>query len=657
MQNSNPMKNAIPTLRSRASKQESMSTFAIRTKAWLIGSLILALSAIVGLPTQAATILCVLRDRDSDPSNGINMNPSDDPPYTNRLGSVLGHTLILLGNSPSQVATPDDWKTNGPIDMVFISGSVRVGDVAAAYRDCNVPVVYSEAGITAPQGMADDTSNQAGALGNQTNVLIVNPSHPLAAGFSGVVNVYLNPTPNGRLNYITTNAHLINVATVANNQALSVISGYEKGAIMFDSFVAPARRLNLFLPETDTTNATANGWALFDAGIAWALATPPLPTVTFINPTNGATFVAATNVLSFQATSTVAIATSGIKLVLNGFDETSNLAVSGSPTVRQVSFSGLLSNHFYTAEVTVSNALGTQVARMRFDTFSGADAKMIEAEDFNFTSNSIAGQFQNDPGPSGFDTNGARLPDPSTGYAALTGTPDIDYVDVSPDTLNVANNAYRNSDNVGTRITTDALRTKYITAAIPDYHVRHFIGTEWMNYTRIFANNSYNAYLRSFSIGASQVNMDSVTNDTTQTGQNTQPMGTFLIPDSTIAGFCYVPLTDGSANLAPINLSGTQTLRLTGVITNLSLDVNYILILPTSVQPPIAQPNIVNTHSEGNNIVFSFATSSNRRYSVQYKDDIAQATWSTLSTFNGNGALNSVTNSGANMRFFRVGVY
>src|SRR5213083_1541817 len=71
---------------------------------------LLPLLALLAVPIQAATILCVLRDRDPvEP--GLQMNDFDDPPYLERLRN-LGHTLVLRGVNNADPASPDHAQTS-----------------------------------------------------------------------------------------------------------------------------------------------------------------------------------------------------------------------------------------------------------------------------------------------------------------------------------------------------------------------------------------------------------------------------------------------------------------------------------------------------------------------------------------------------------------
>jgi len=114
-----------------------------------------------------------------------------------------------------------------------------------------------------------------------------------------------------------------------------------------------------------------------------------------------------------------------------------------------------------------------------------------------------------------------------------------------------------------------------------------------MNYTRVFSKASYNVYLRVACRAAQSVSLDRVTSDPTQTNQSTASLGVFNVPSTAILlNYRYVPLTDANGILAAVNLSGTNTLRLTlgGPQTNVTqytMALNYLVFVPVTV-PEIA---------------------------------------------------------------------
>ena len=71
--------------------------------------------------------------------------------------------------------------------------------------------------------------------------------------------------------------------------------------------------------------------------------------------------------------------------------------------------------------------------------------------------------------------------------------------------------------------------------------------------------------------------------------------------------------------------------------------------------PIAAVPALVNPQSSSGSFNFSFQTAPGQGYTIQYTGDLANPSWTTLSSFVGDGSLQSVTDSpGVAQRFYRV---
>lgn len=174
----------------------------------------------------------------------------------------------------SAVGTPADGSSASGKDLIIISSSLTSGDLVVAGRGAKfmrtpVPVIEWEASLQ------DDFSFQAAngtTTTNQTQINIVNPNHPLAAGFpAGLLTVVSSPqtfsqgTPVG--------AHII--ATLATDNSQALLYYYDKGELGYTNFIMPARRVFFFLQDNTATAATAAGIKLFDAAIDWSIAVQP----------------------------------------------------------------------------------------------------------------------------------------------------------------------------------------------------------------------------------------------------------------------------------------------------------------------------------------------------------------------------------------------
>ncbi|MGO8697738.1 MAG: hypothetical protein ACLQVY_08485 [Limisphaerales bacterium] len=356
----------------------------------------------------------------------------------------------------------------------------------------------------------------------------------------------------------------------------------------------------------------------------------------FYNAAAGISFTAATY------TSDV-INSSATRLVLNGLDVSSQLTLSPNGTVITGSLPGsaLRSNALYSAQISLADTTGlkTSVNTFWFDTFtdaylSGGLAKTIECEDYNYSN----GVFQFDPiAVSGLPTNGGpQIHGEGVGYydsddlVWLTmGTSGVDYLtarttpnggwddyrpndpvmtgegirqeiqdDLHPDTIppwDPVNNPYtRPNDNT---------RQQYAAAGLVDYLVINTHAGDWLNYTRSFTSSSSNhfALLRVGSYSSTTITLSQVTSDPTQPSQTVSGLGTFNVPNQIRqSNFGYVPLLDTNGLCAIVNLSGTNTLRLTMGGTagdgsyNSVMALNYLLLVPAQVtvqsSPVVAGP-------------------------------------------------------------------
>ncbi|MBI4327845.1 MAG: hypothetical protein HY674_21655 [Chloroflexi bacterium] len=264
---------------------------------------------------------------------------------------------------------------------------------------------------------------------------------------------------------------------------------------------------------------------------------------------------------------------SGFKVTLNGEDVSGLLLVSGSDTSssRSVTYNSLLqANSLYTATYIVTDSGGLSTTNdLSFDTFVEAQATIVEAEDYNFTS----GQFLDNPAP-GI-------------YAGMSGTPGVDFVDTTPLSLGV----YRPADAVDTATTADLARTKFVDAGQPDYQIATIGAGEWWNYT-FTATGQYIPWVRVASTAAQEVRLDRVTGAITQPSQTVQFLGTFKVPRTgNLNVFGYAPLTDLQGRPIDFPLGGQTTLRLTAPNANNNLALNFLLLAPpatTRTDPLVA---------------------------------------------------------------------
>jgi hypothetical protein len=152
--------------------------------------------------------------------------------------------------------------------LILVSTSAVSTKVGARFRDVPQPVMLSESLLYDDMGMVNArVSDNRGTQSTVTSLHIDDPSSPLAAGQSGVVQALSMPTG---ATWGQPSSAAVAVASIADQPSLVAIFSYEKGAQM-PELVAPARRVGFFLSLDSASYLTANGQALFDAAVDWAM--------------------------------------------------------------------------------------------------------------------------------------------------------------------------------------------------------------------------------------------------------------------------------------------------------------------------------------------------------------------------------------------------
>lgn len=185
--------------------------------------------------------------------------PSDEA-IRARLAS-LGYAVEVKAASAS-ASTDADGKA-----VVVVSSTVASSQVGSKFRDVAVPVLTWEAWIYDDLGMTPGgTGTGYGRIDGQSQIAIVDPAHPLAAGLSGQV-AFVPGTTSMRWGAPAAGATV--AATVPGDAAKALIFGFEAGDPLL-GLEAPARRVGLPFFDDSAASFTAGGWALFDAAVTWA---------------------------------------------------------------------------------------------------------------------------------------------------------------------------------------------------------------------------------------------------------------------------------------------------------------------------------------------------------------------------------------------------
>ncbi len=153
--------------------------------------------------------------------------------------------------------------------LIVVSSSVTSGNINTKFHDVAVPVINWEIALQDDFRFTGNTSADSGTTGGtQTSLNIINPDHPLAAGLSAGSHSVTTSASGFSWGVPTGNPIIIAQLNDGSNRAC--FYAYESGAAMA-SGTAPARRVHLFLQNETFASLNANGLALFDAAISWAM--------------------------------------------------------------------------------------------------------------------------------------------------------------------------------------------------------------------------------------------------------------------------------------------------------------------------------------------------------------------------------------------------
>ena len=181
-----------------------------------------------------------------------------------------GYQVTLLDQS----VTP---KNLAGYDLVLLSSVVQSRTMAdTPLRDLALPLVTWENDLFDSLRLTGRTKDKEyGEVEKEHYIRIINAPHPLAGGLAaGKTSAFPRDTSMG---WGVPARSAIVVATMQGDPDKAFVFGYEKGATMDYDFIAPARRVGLFLDNYSFEQLTPMGLALFDAAVDWAADAPPQP--------------------------------------------------------------------------------------------------------------------------------------------------------------------------------------------------------------------------------------------------------------------------------------------------------------------------------------------------------------------------------------------
>lgn len=186
-----------------------------------------------------------------------------------RLANFFGFNVTVRDHDTP--TTPVATDATG-MDLVVISSTTLSGNVGTSFADADatframqIPTIQWEQALHDEFMFASSGRELAGA----DTVTIVDPNHFLAAGLTGDVQTRTSATTF----HISTENNLAPgyqiIATADGDPAIGVV---EPGGLLNDgTTTASARRLDVFFGDNALVDATAEGLALFDAAVQYAL--------------------------------------------------------------------------------------------------------------------------------------------------------------------------------------------------------------------------------------------------------------------------------------------------------------------------------------------------------------------------------------------------
>ena len=153
-------------------------------------------------------------------------------------------------------------------DYIYMSESNSSGDVKAKFILTEKPILSCEMFIGDEMGFTGTEKNVSN--GNKENlyseIKIVKPGHPLAAGLSGNVAVYDSI---GIMGFGKPGGDVQVIATAPDDPEVAFIYMYEKGAKNLLGDVVPGLRVWHYLFENYGEITTPDGWILWEAAVRY----------------------------------------------------------------------------------------------------------------------------------------------------------------------------------------------------------------------------------------------------------------------------------------------------------------------------------------------------------------------------------------------------
>lgn len=210
-----------------------------------------------------------------------------DMPWPANEASDQAH-LAWLRSMGAEVTAVDQMEPDSHAkgkDLVLISASINKYKLGNKYSDSTAPVIMMEAKAVDQMHMVGRHRNtdygtndhKASLYPPENYVQIVRPAHPLAAGLpAGNVKIFKTP---GVLAWSTVPPGAEVIAGIPNQPQHGTLFSYEKGAVMANDHIAPARRLLFPMDATRFPDLTDEGRLLYGNAILWTMGQQADPSV------------------------------------------------------------------------------------------------------------------------------------------------------------------------------------------------------------------------------------------------------------------------------------------------------------------------------------------------------------------------------------------
>jgi len=253
------------------------------------------------------------------------------------------------------------------------------------------------------------------------------------------------------------------------------------------------------------------------------------------------------------------------------------LTITGPTTGLNVS-AALTSNTLYSATIQVRDASGSLASQtFKFDTIK--PAYTWEAEDWNYTSNSVSGLYIDNP-----QTNA---------YAGLDTTDNVDAHNANgnpssyrPSFANNGNGGLYTED-IGAP-ESNYKRLQYIGTGRTDYNVGFTDNGDFGNYTRTYPAGTYNLFVRAAGGNGPKTESADVSVASGGAVINSPASGPFKfgVKGNGWQNYDFMPVTDSGGNLVQITFDGNPATLNVLQAPDASDNMNFFMLMPTNVVVP-----------------------------------------------------------------------